>query len=179
VEVVEQQKQSPNARSERLKTENLVQTEKEESKPDDDDASNAPRVVKIIGNWGRRKKRYQKIDYEGAFQCKICEKFFSTNYIMKRHALMHTKAKKVKCEECGCYFIRKDLLDRHTAKMHGTSNLSQEVVVIKAKTHRSASSRACVADKNILKTEDDEKRFIFLFHISFVYYILDHDLIKL
>jgi hypothetical protein len=71
---------SPNARSKRLRTENLVQTEKKENKADDD-ASNAPRVVKIIGNWGRRKKRYQKIDYEGAFQCKICEKFFSTNYI--------------------------------------------------------------------------------------------------
>lgn len=162
VEVVNQQKQSPNARSKRLKTENLVQTEKKENKPDDDDASNAPKVVKIIGNWGRRKKRYEKIDYEGAFQCKICEKFFSTNYIMKRHALMHTKPEKVKCEECGCYFIRKSLLDRHTARMHGTTNLSQEVVVIKAlklpeaKAHRSASSRACVADKNILKTEDDE-----------------------
>jgi hypothetical protein len=66
VEVVNQQKQSPNARSKRLKTENLVQTEKKENKADDD-ASNAPRVVKIIGNWGRRKKRYQKIDYEGDF----------------------------------------------------------------------------------------------------------------
>jgi hypothetical protein len=32
VEVVNQQKQSPNARSKRLKTENLVQTEKKENK---------------------------------------------------------------------------------------------------------------------------------------------------
>jgi hypothetical protein len=82
---------------------------------------------------------------------------------------MHTKPKKVKCEECGCYFIRKALLDRHIAKMHGTTNLPQEVVVIKAfnlpeaKTHRSASSRACVADKNTLKAQDASSSALFSF----------------
>jgi predicted RNA-binding Zn-ribbon protein involved in translation (DUF1610 family) len=54
------------------------------------------------------------------FKCQTCGKGFATNFVMKRHARMHTNVKNFECPTCGKEFNRKDAMKQH-AQVHTKS----------------------------------------------------------
>ena len=57
----------------------------------------------------------------GRVQCRICFKRFRDNYLLKRHAVVHTREKPFECQFCGGRFSRDDGLKAHVKRKHQTN----------------------------------------------------------
>lgn len=78
----------------------------------DDESSGEPRSVEYrdVARVAPTKDRYGK----SVYTCRTCGKGFATNFVMKRHARMHTNLKAFVCPVCGKEFNRKDAMKQHT-----------------------------------------------------------------
>ena len=58
---------------------------------------------------------------KASFPCDICQKTFTNQGNLNRHAVVHTGKKPFSCSECGKSFNRKDSLDTHML-LHSEDN---------------------------------------------------------
>ncbi|XP_071120074.1 zinc finger protein 43-like [Mytilus edulis] len=77
-----------------------------------------PTIIKIDEDLNKPRKRFTKLNYEGAFKCKTCSKSFVTRFVLDRHMMIHTGSKKFECKICESTYSRKDLMERHMKKKH-------------------------------------------------------------
>lgn len=66
------------------------------------------------------------------FSCSQCDKKYSHEVSLKRHAEIHKESKQnVSCDDCDKTFTRKDNLWRHREKVHGLLNMNIDAVMDK------------------------------------------------
>ncbi|CAC5369775.1 KRAB [Mytilus coruscus] len=98
--------------------ENLEYKQEELNEGPVEEEEKMPTVIKIDEDLNKPRKRFTKLNYEGAFKCKICFKSFVTRFVLDRHMMIHTGTKKFECKICDSTYSRKDLMERHMKRKH-------------------------------------------------------------
>ena len=59
----------------------------------------------------------------GQYACPFCHKIMRDSYKIRNHIMTHTGKRPFECSNCGRYFARKDILNRHLKTVHSQKYL--------------------------------------------------------
>ena len=88
------------------------------------------RIIKNKASWLPGRKIRRSIgSFPRLYKCDVCEKIFSTKYVLERHTVrVHQGLYKLHCEHCGLGFMDGYALKVHTKEHHSESTERQKSV---------------------------------------------------